>query len=74
MAERPDSSPDLPLTPVELTELRQRYTQLSTPSLQTAYAEALDRCKLDQRGRPPNSIHIQVLVQAWRILRKTKFR
>ena len=72
MAERPDYSPDVPLTAVQLGELRHRYAMLSTPGLQMAYAEALERCKLDRRGRPPQSVHIQVLVQAWKALRKTK--
>jgi len=72
MAERPDFGPDKPLTLTQLAEVRQRYAQLSTPGLKTAYAEALDRCKLDKRGRPPQSVHIQVLVQAWKELRKTK--
>jgi hypothetical protein len=61
MANRPDFSPDQVLSPEQLQEVR---------SLQTAYAEALERCKLDRRGRAPASIHIQVLVQAWRQLRK----
>jgi len=72
VAERPDFSPDKPLSTAELAELRQRYAQLSTPGLQTAYTEALERCKLDNRGRPPKSVHIQVLVQAWKQLRKMK--
>jgi len=72
MPKRPDFSPDNPLTEIQLAEVRQRYAQLSTPSLQTAYAEALERCKLDKRGRAPQSVHIQVLVQAWKELRKAK--
>jgi hypothetical protein len=72
MVARPDFSPDVPLTPQQLAELRLRYARLSTSGLQTAYAEALERCKLDKRGRPPQSVHIQVLVQAWKQLRKSK--
>ncbi len=51
-------------------DVRQNFARLSNASLQTAYTEALERCKLDRRGRPPASIHIQVLVQAWKQLRK----
>jgi hypothetical protein len=38
--------------------------------LQKAYMEAFERCRLDRRGRPPQTVHIQVLVQVWRVLRK----
>jgi hypothetical protein len=31
-----------------------------------AYEDALERCKLDKRGRPPRADQIQVLVSAWR--------
>ena len=72
MANRPDFSPDQVLSAEQLAEVRQNFARLSVPSLQTAYAEALERCRLDRRGRPPASIHIQVLVQAWRQLRKFK--
>jgi hypothetical protein len=71
MAKRTDFSPDPPLTAEQLVELRQQYARLSTSSLQQAYNEALERCKLDRRGRAPASIHIQVLVQVWKQLRKT---
>ena len=70
MAERPDFSPDEVLSRERLVEVRQNFAKLSTPSLQQAYSEALERCKLDRRGRVPPSIHIQVLVQAWKQLRK----
>jgi hypothetical protein len=50
--------------------VRRRYTMLSTPGLQQAYREALEQCKLDNRGRAPLSVYIQVLVQAWKALRK----
>jgi len=70
MAHRPDFSPDQVLSPEQLREVRQNFARLSLPSLQQAYSEALERCKLDRRGRVPASIHIQVLVQAWRTLRK----
>jgi hypothetical protein len=71
MANRPDFTPDATLTEEQLVELRQQYARLSTPSLQQAYTEALERCKLDRMGRAPASIHVQVLVQMWRQLRKT---
>jgi hypothetical protein len=70
MADRPDFSPDQVLSAEQLQEVRQNFAKLSIPSLQTAYTEALERCKLDRRGRVPASIHIQVLVQAWKQLRK----
>ena len=36
-----------------LAELRIQYARLSTPSLQQAYSEALEWCRLDPRGRNP---------------------
>ena len=68
---RPD---DEVLSPEQLADVRQNFARLSAPSLQQAYGEALERCKLDRRGRPPASIHIQVLVQAWKQLRKMAAR
>jgi hypothetical protein len=50
MAARPDPSPDLPLSSAELAELRRRYSLLSTDGLRQVYADALERCKLDNRG------------------------
>jgi len=52
--------------------LRIRSLGLSASSLQTAYTEALERCRLGRDGRPPKAEHIQVLVQAWRQLRKQR--
>jgi len=72
MAQRPDPSPDVPLSLTELAELRQRYAMLSTDGLRQVYADALDRCKLDKRGRPPRADQFQVLVSAWRVLRRSK--
>jgi hypothetical protein len=51
-------------------DVRRTHTMLSTDGLQKAYTEALERCRLDRRGRPPMTVHIQVLVQVWRVLRK----
>jgi hypothetical protein len=45
---------------------------LSTDGLQQVYADALDRCRLDRRGRPPRADQFQVLVTAWREFRRTK--
>jgi hypothetical protein len=59
MAKRPEFTPDQVLSAAQLAEVRQGFSKLSLPSLQQAYAEALERCKLDRRGRAPNSIHIQ---------------
>jgi hypothetical protein len=66
-----DFTPEQPFTSQRLSEIRRNFAMLSTPSLQQAYTEAWERCKLDRRGRPPKAEHIQVLVQAWRQLRKT---
>jgi hypothetical protein len=70
VASRPDFSPDQVLSLEQLADVRQNFAKLSLPSLQTAYSEALERCKLDRRGRAPASIHIRVLVKAWKQLRK----
>jgi hypothetical protein len=72
MTVRPDFGPDEVLTPEQLVRVRSNFAKLSLPSLQQAYSEALDRCKLDRRGRAPRSVDIQVLVQAWKQLRKMK--
>jgi hypothetical protein len=53
MAKRPDYAPEKPYTPEQLSEIRRNFAMLSKPSLQTAYAEALERCKLARDGRPP---------------------
>jgi hypothetical protein len=81
MANRPDFTPDQVLSAAQLAEVRHGFSKLSLPSLQQAYAasgsggvgyaEAWERCKLDRRGRPPNSVHIQILVQVWKALRKS---
>ena len=71
MAKRPDFTPEKPFTEEQLSEIRRKFAMLSKPSLQTAYTEALERCKLARDGRPPKAEHIQTLVQAWRQLRKT---
>jgi hypothetical protein len=63
---------DQALSAEQLAEVRQGFSKLSLPSLQQAYAEAWERCKLDRRGRAPNSVHIQLLVQAWKALHKSK--
>src|SRR5215469_11676605 len=55
MPERPDPTPDVPLPAEALAELRQRYGMLSKPGLQQVYADALERCRLDKRGRPPRA-------------------
>jgi hypothetical protein len=71
MANRPDFTPEKPFTADQLSEIRRKFALLSIPSLQTAYTEALERCRLGRDGRPPKAEHIQTLVQAWRQLRKT---
>jgi len=72
MARRPDLSPDAPLSPAALAELRQRYAMISVSTLQQVYADALERCKLERNGRPPRAEQIQVLVTAWKALRKAQ--
>jgi hypothetical protein len=72
MANRPDYTPEKPYTDQQLSEIRRNFAMLSTSSLQQAYSEALERCKLARDGRPPKAEHIQVLVQAWKQLRKDK--
>jgi hypothetical protein len=67
--ERPPE-PDIPLTEQQLADVRRSHAMLSISGLQTAYTEALERCRLDRRGRPPPTVHIQVLVQVWRVLCK----
>lgn len=72
MANRPDYSPDAPLSPADLAELRHRYAMLSPSSLQQVYSDAWERCKLERNGRPPRAGQIQVLVTAWKALRVAK--
>jgi hypothetical protein len=63
-------NPDIPLTEEQLAQVRNSHSMLSTDLLQKAYMEAFERCRLDWRGQPPHTVHIQVLVQVWRVLRK----
>jgi len=70
MDNRADFSPDAPLSPAALAELCHRYALLSTPSLQQLYADAWKRCKLERNGCPPRAEEIQVLVTAWKALRR----
>jgi hypothetical protein len=70
MAKHSDFTPDQVLSAEQLAEVRQGFSKLSLTSLQQAYSEALERCKLDRRCRAPKSVHIQVLVQAWKALKK----
>lgn len=72
MAKRPDFTPEKPYSTEQLSEIRRNFAIMSKPSLETAYTEALERCRLAKDGRPPKAEHIQVLVQAWRQLRKGK--
>jgi hypothetical protein len=71
MAKRPDFRPEKPFSAEQLSEIRRNFALLSASSLQTAYTEAWERCRLGRDGRAPRPEHIQVLVQAWRQLRKT---
>jgi hypothetical protein len=70
MTSRPDFTPERPLSAAQLADVRRRFALLSTPGLQQAYSEALERCKLGRDGRPPKAEFVQELVQAWKQLRK----
>ena len=72
MANRPDCGPDEPLGPEVLADLRHRYALLSPSSLQQVYIDAWERCKLERNGRPPRAEQVQVLVTAWKALRRAK--
>ena len=72
MARRPDPLPDSPLSTTDLAELRRQYMMLSPTTLETVYSDAWERCKLEPRGRLPPAEQIQVLVAAWRVLRKMR--
>jgi len=63
--------PDAPLSEDGLRDLRLSLSRLSTPGLESAYAEAWERCKLGPTGKPPRAESIQELVQVWRVLRKS---
>jgi hypothetical protein len=72
MAKRPDYTPDSPLSPADLAELRHRYAMLSPSSLEQVYSDAWERCKIERSGRLPPAEQIQVLVTAWKALRKVR--
>ena len=72
MVGRPDFTPERPLSAEQLADMRNRFARLSTSSLQHAYAEALERCRLGRDGRPPKAEFIQELVQAWKQLRRAR--
>jgi hypothetical protein len=64
VAQRPDPSPDVPMSAADLAEVRRTFSMLSTDGLRSAYADGLERCRLDKRGRPPRCEHIQGARQA----------
>jgi hypothetical protein len=72
MAKRPDFTPDSPLSPEALAEFAPPVAMLSTPSLEQVYTDAWDRCKIERSGRLPPAEQIQVLVTAWKALRKAR--
>jgi hypothetical protein len=75
MAKRPDFTRDSPLSPEALAELRRRYAMLSTSSPEQVYSDAWERCKIERNGRNrrlPPAEQIQVLVTAWKALRKAR--
>jgi hypothetical protein len=43
MAQRPDPSPDVPMSAADLAEVRRSFTMLSTDGLRPAYMDALLR-------------------------------
>jgi hypothetical protein len=70
MAKYSDFSPDRPLDPNALADMRQRLARLSLDGLRRAYEEAWDRCRLERNGRAPRAEFVQELVQVWKLLRK----
>jgi hypothetical protein len=69
MTRRPDPTPDAPMSAADLVELRRRYALLSESSLEQVYGDAWERCRLE-KARLPRAEQIQVLVTAWKALRK----
>jgi hypothetical protein len=57
MARSPDFSREKPFTPEQLSEIPRNFAMLSRSSLQKAYSEALERCRLTRNGRPSNAAH-----------------
>jgi hypothetical protein len=47
MPERPDVRRDVPMSAKDLAEVRGGFSMLSTDGLRHAYADALERCRLD---------------------------
>jgi hypothetical protein len=45
---------------------------LSPSSLEQVYSDAWERCKIERNGRLPPAEQIQVLVTAWKALRKMR--
>ena len=74
LAERPDFTPDQPMTPDELAALRLRLSRMSPTALLDAYYAAWTRCKMNRDSKPPPARFIQELVQAWKALRKANSR
>jgi hypothetical protein len=72
MARRLDPSPDVPMSAADLAEVRRSFSMLSTDGLGSVYSDALERCKLDKRGRPPRADQIQVPVSVWKALGKER--
>jgi hypothetical protein len=54
LAKRPDHTPEKPFTEEQVSEVRRNFAMLSTASLQTAYTEALERCRLGRDGAIPS--------------------
>ncbi len=71
MAKRRDFTPDHPLSPEQLENLRRQFARLSMTGLYDAYHSAWLRCKVERNGRAPRAEHIQELVQVWKELRKS---
>jgi hypothetical protein len=47
-----------------------RYAMFTPYSPRQVYSNAWERCKLERNGRPRRAEQIQVLVTAWKALRK----
>jgi hypothetical protein len=71
MAKQPDFTPDRPLTPEQLAELRERLSKMSLTDVRDYYHAAWLRCGLERNGSRPKAEWLQQLVQAWRAMGRT---
>lgn len=69
MARRPDRGKAEILSEEELKELRHYFAHLRATAVRDFYERAYGDCRLVY-NRPPSPRQIQILVQAWKQLRK----